>query len=145
MELIVERGLVKPSDVACEGWLFVDGDLECFTLEDPPIDWKKQKKIPGKTAIPEGRYEVVITWSPKFQAMVPMLLNVPNFTYIYLHWGNKAADTDGCILVGDVNKKQHDNWVGTSKIAFRRLISKLFDAYSRGDRVWITITNHKPA
>jgi hypothetical protein len=43
--------------------LAVDGDFACWTLEDRvhPI------KIKGQTAIPAGRYEVVITFSNRFR------------------------------------------------------------------------------
>ena len=51
-------------------------------------------------AISEGRYAVVISWSPKFKAWLPILLGVPNFEGIRIHAGNTAKDTQGCILLG---------------------------------------------
>jgi hypothetical protein len=86
------------------GTLSVDGRTECFTLEDvrreladrPVSDWK----VPGKTAIPEGAYNVVVTPSVRFKRDLPLLENVPGFSGIRIHPGNTAADTEGCILVG---------------------------------------------
>ena len=40
---------------------------------------KKARKIPGHTAIPEGSYPVVISYSPRFKRWLPLLLSVPNF------------------------------------------------------------------
>ena len=41
------------------GVLTVDGQAECFTLEDKV----RAVKLKGKTAIPVGRYEVTVTFS----------------------------------------------------------------------------------
>ena len=38
--------------------------------------------------------------SPKFNTVLPRLLNVPNNEGILLHAGNSVFDTKGCILVG---------------------------------------------
>ena len=39
----------------------------CDTLEPKRRNLKKEKKVPGRTAIPEGRYRVLITKSYRFQ------------------------------------------------------------------------------
>ncbi len=78
------------------GVLFINNAFHAFTLEDAI----RAEKIAGRTCIPPGRYAVRLSWSPKFQRILPEVLDVPNFTGIRLHPGNTVADTDGCILVG---------------------------------------------
>ncbi len=74
----------------------------CDTLEPTWRDYKHgAQKIMGISAIPEGRYAVVITWSPRMKQWLPLLLGVPMFSGIRIHAGNTAADTAGCILVGE--------------------------------------------
>lgn len=79
-----------------EGNLYLNGVYFCDTLEDAV----RAEKIKGKTAIPFGYYNVSWHNSPKFGKKLPILQNVPNFEYILIHQGNRAVDTEGCILVG---------------------------------------------
>lgn len=90
------------------GSLYVDGRYFCDTLEDTVRDLNRngifdggEKKIYGRTAIPYGTYEVILSPSPKFGRTLPRLLRVPHFEGILIHAGNTAADTSGCILVGE--------------------------------------------
>ena len=102
MELLLQR---EPSSEACTlGGLLVDGRSFCWTLEDPvrerPGEPVANWKIPGRTAIPAGRYRVRLTWSQRFRRVLPLLDEVPGFAGIRIHAGNMAEDTEGCILVG---------------------------------------------
>ena len=116
MDLRVKR--LEFSDDSTIGELSVDGQFECYTLEDKV----RPVKIKGKTAIPAGRYEVVINFSQRFQKPLPLLLNVPNFEGVRIHPGNVSANTEGCILVGDTRRV---NFVGQSRVAFNRLFQKM--------------------
>lgn len=77
----------------------------CYTLEDtyrekdhvPVAEWK----VPGATAIPEGEYEVIVSFSNRFQKMLPLLLDVPGYSGVRIHPGNGPENTEGCILVGN--------------------------------------------
>lgn len=113
------------------GELSINGQFECFTLEDKV----RAVKIHGKTAIPTGIYEVVITFSDRFKKPLPLLLNVPNFAGIRIHPGNKAADTEGCLLVGTTKAK---DFVGSSKVAFKALFEKI-EAAAKKEKVFIEI------
>lgn len=76
----------------------------CFVLED--TERINQPKIPTRTAIPRGRYEITITKSERFSKLaghdvfLPLLNGVPNFSGIRIHPGNGAKDTEGCLLPG---------------------------------------------
>ena len=83
------------------GKLYMDGKYFCDTLEDQVRDLTKERKIPGRTAIPAGVYEIVVNVSPRFKRKLPRLLDVPGFDGILIHRGNTAEDTAGCILVGE--------------------------------------------
>lgn len=69
----------------------------CNTMSEEEI---KKKKIYGETAIPTGKYKVVLDYSPKFKKILPHILNVKGFEGIRIHSGNDKEDTFGCLLVG---------------------------------------------
>jgi hypothetical protein len=118
MKLLLQR---EPSTKkSTPGKLFIDGVFECYTLED--IVRARGVKVYGQTAIPAGTYQVLLTQSPRFKRVLPLLLNVPGFEGIRIHPGNTVEDTDGCILVGDAPAP---DWLGQSKVAFERLFAKL--------------------
>ena len=113
------------------------GTYFCDTLEPTWRDYQHgARKIPGTSAIPEGRYAVVISWSPRMQQWLPILLGVPMFTGIRIHAGNTANDTEGCILVGE-NRKV--GMVVNSRIWLKRLKDRIVEAKERGEAVWLTI------
>jgi len=116
------------------GRLFVESAFECFTLEDGV----GARKIAGETAIPAGTYRVTIEHSPKFNAMMPRLHDVPGFIGILIHVGNTPTNTDGCILVGRTWEPGAER-IGESRLAFTALKTKLSSALDRGEGVEITI------
>ena len=111
--------------------------LFCDTLEPTWRDYAHgEKKVKGCSAIPEGRYAVALTFSPKFQKWLPELIGVPNFSGIRIHAGNTAKDTAGCILVGqnlEVGK------VLNSKVWLEKLKQKMEEARNKGEPVRITV------
>ena len=124
----------------------------CDTLEPPVLEMKTTVskeavlRSPAKAqslkpfAIPEGRYAVVITWSPKFKMWLPVLLGGPDFNRLFkgirIHMGNTAKDTEGCILVG---RNQLVGQVLESRKWLYELKQKIVEAKGRGEPVWITI------
>ena len=49
--------------------------------------------------IPAGTYPIVVTWSPKFKRMLPLVNKVPRRSGIRVHRGTKPEHSRGCILV----------------------------------------------
>lgn len=118
------------------GEMFLDHTFECFTLEDTVRE--NQEKVPNKTAIPKGRYEVIINFSKRFGRPMPLLLSVPGFEGVRIHSGNTAEDTEGCILLGRVYNDTLPNFIGESRIAFNSFYSKLEDAL-KTSKVYLSI------
>jgi len=113
----------------------------CDTLEPTWRDYANGAyKVKSRSAIPEGRYAVVISYSPKFGAWLPILLGGPEFNRkwqgIRIHAGNCSEDTEGCILVG---KNREVGKVLDSRIWVHRLKQKIVEAKDKGEAVWLTI------
>lgn len=75
-----------------------------YSLEDVVREVEGQPvsawKVPGKTAIPSGRYRLAWTMSSRFKREMFLLLDVPGFAGVRIHAGNTDKDTEGCILLG---------------------------------------------
>lgn len=134
MELKLNRIFLGSS--ATIGELLINDKHLCDTLEDRVRP--EGEKVYGKTAIPEGTYEVKLTHSPRFKKILPEILNVPNFSGIRIHTGNSSKDTEGCILVGTWDGEKED-WVGNSRIAFDKLMTLLEEATNNKEKVTITV------
>lgn len=149
MELKLKR--IARRDTYTIGHLYIDGEYFCDTIEDKdrglrqdlPLDVNMSKKKNKETAIPSGRYLVVLgIKSPRFSqkkaydfcgGYLPRLMNVPAFDGVLIHIGNTAKDSAGCILVGQ-NKAVGK--VLNSTETFRRLYERLSKARNT---IWITI------
>lgn len=134
MELLLERRYLKAAYTI--GCLSVDGTRFCDTLEDRVRDLAHEPKVPGETAIPAGRYEVRVSYSPRFRRELPRLLNVPGFEGILIHRGNTAADTSGCILVGE---NREPGRVVNSTPYELRLTDLLREVQQKGEKIFITV------
>lgn len=138
----------------CIGHLYINGIYECDTLEDTdrgltedsPLSEIQSKKIYGETAIPTGTYKIDMnTVSPKFKdrswakfcgGKLPRLIDVPGYSGVLIHVGNKPADTLGCILVGDNKIKGQ---VINSTSTFQELYSLMLKAKVAGEEITVTI------
>jgi hypothetical protein len=114
------------------GILTIDGEFQCFTLEDV----ERRKKIAKVTAIPCGDYPVKLTPSNKFSAkyksyglseLVPLLTGVPNYEGIRIHMGKNARWSEGCILVGRWDTK-HGAEISDSYEVYKALHERLSQA-----------------
>lgn len=133
----------KPSkNGATIGDVYIDGVRDCYSIEDeireipgrPVAEWK----IPGKTAIPQGKYRVVLTKSQRFGKVLPEVLMVEGYSGVRIHSGNKSEDTEGCILVGE---DAQDHTITRSKEALLELMAAISQALDGGEAVFIEIEN----
>ena len=56
--------------------------------------------------IPNGTYEVRVTYSPRFKRMLPLVEQVPGRSGIRFHRGTRPEHSKGCILVSAANEQQ---------------------------------------
>jgi len=133
LELKVIRKIFSENSTI--GEFYVGNDFHCYTLED--VVRSVGIKIDGETAIPAGRYEVIVNMSVRFKKEMPLLLNVPGFEGIRIHSGNTAADTLGCILVG---KNKGEDRIWNCKDVFNSIVSKI-KSVTPQQKCYITITS----
>lgn len=123
------------------GELYIGKERICDTLEPTYRGFGEKPgvlKVPGKTAIPAGRYAVRVTPSPKFKGKwLPVLCRVEGFSGIRIHAGNGPGDTAGCILVGTRRGK-----VLTQSGAMTDLVAaRLFSAQDVRQLIYLEIKN----
>lgn len=150
MEIKVDRKWKKEKYTI--GRLYINNEFICNTIED--IDRGltqsmseeeiKSKKIYGKTAIPSGRYKILMNVvSPKFsqkefymnvcKGKVPRLEGIKGFSGVLIHSAATADNVEGCIGVG------FNTEIGrltSIKEAFEKVYSRLS---SSKEDIWITI------
>ena len=122
----------------------LNNEYFCDTLEDTDRGLKDTmqvneilaKKVKGQTAIPTGKYDVILTFSPKFERVLPLLLNVKGYEYIRIHHGNFPSSTDGCLLVGENKIKGQ---IVNSRATLEKLMSVLLECEKKKEKVTITI------
>lgn len=141
MELVLNR--VIKAEICTIGRLLIDGEFKCYILEDKdrnlnqsmPIEEIKKQKVYAQTAIPSGRYELVVTFSNRFKQYLPLLLRVPGYEGIRIHPGNTHEHTEGCLLPGT---KHTETSVLNSKAAFRSLFAQIRKVEKK-EKIFITI------
>ena len=130
MELVLRRKFKGTKYTI--GDLTVNGAFFCNTIED--VVRAPGVKVYGETAIPFGKYKVVMRYSPKYKKVLPLLLDVPMFEGIRIHSGNTQLDSLGCIIVGE-------NKVKGKVINSRKTMDKLLKMFElhKGEQHSITI------
>jgi len=155
--LKLERFSFKPDWTI--GRLFVEDKHECYVIEDEI----REEKVHGETAIPYGTYKLGTRMSPKFSgqyfwnpaANKPLItarefltgkfgkgytpheliwvLDVPNYQFILLHWGNTDDDTEGCLIVGNtiglIGKQEA---VLNSRLTYQDLYPRIYPLIKEG-------------
>ena len=126
------------------GTLHVNGEFECFTLEDT----YNEPKVYGKTRVPAGEYNIKLRtvggmtqkYANKYTNHKGMLWlhDVPGFEYIYIHTGNHAGHTDGCVLVGQGCDSATGS-ISKSRLAYEKLYTAIITDLDNGNDVTIQI------
>jgi hypothetical protein len=130
LEIRVVRKHFTPESTI--GDLLIDEAFHCHTLEDVV---RTGAKVFGQTAIPAGRYEVVMSMSNRFKKVMPELKNVPGFAGVRIHKGNTAANTEGCLLVG---MEMGPDRIWNCTPAYDGLVKRISGALP-GGKVFLTI------
>jgi len=138
---------------ATNSLLFIDGEFECYGLEDEYRD----VKVMHETCIPEGEYKIKLRTEGGFHSRyvakygtfhkgMLWLQDVPGFTYILIHTGNTDQHTSGCYILGETQQdldKGKDGFVGNSGTAYKKMYPKVANAILAGDEVTIKYTHIK--
>ena len=119
-------------DLGTNGKILALGRLITYTIELPWLD-----NLTQISCIPEGRYELVKRWSPKFNRHL-QIMNVSRRSNILIHPANDALhELKGCIapvsLITGVGKGS------SSRVALETLTSLVYRALDQFDPVFLTI------
>lgn len=116
------------------GVISLDGSFICNCIEDcdrglnqsMSLEEIKARKMYGITAIPYGRYKILIQQSPRFSqragkpVYVPYITNVPGYSGVEIHSANFASQLLGCIAPGMYDPLKVDS-VWFSKQSYQKL------------------------
>ena len=141
-----------PQGKALFGQLYVDGKSFCDTLENTDY------------AIPAGFYRLRVTFSPRWQVLLPILDGVIGYrkkptptpcpkgedvrearrTGLRIHAGNTIDHTEGCILVGEADLS--NNRLLSSAKTLHRLREYLLNYMNQNpnEEVYIEISEPDP-
>ena len=104
----------------------------CFLIEDA----SRNDKVKHHTRIPSGFYQVEKRQYGRFfesykrrfgHRFVPELKDVPEFTNILIHIGNKITETSGCLLPNMGCKQVGEDWQGLQSTAAYLQLYSLID------------------
>lgn len=91
LQLTLIRKHIDSKSDSIQGELYVNRLFFCHTMER------------FTTCVPIGRYPLVVSYSPRFKRMLPLVCSVKGRSGIRIHSGNTSADSRGCILVGKLD------------------------------------------
>lgn len=158
LELRLVRNAYESAAGYTHGRLFVpECGFFCWTLEDEdrglcqdmPLAQIKARKVYGKTAIPTGRYRVLMdTVSPKLKdrayakkygGRLPRLENVPGWTGVLVHPFNVPSESYGCIAPGVLRDGIRGRIFDSTKAFYDLMDFYLLPAHERGQAIYLTI------
>jgi hypothetical protein len=126
------------------GKMYIDGHFFGYTLEDTVRAFGI--KVKGHTALPAYQYQVKLSFSPKYERMMPLIFNQNDesvkalgiqFKGIRFHGGNRHSDTEGCILIA---KHRVTNQIIQGSLE-KELSLKIAEAENQGKQIALEIIN----
>jgi len=121
---------------ATNGKILYQDRLMMYSIELP---WKNNHT--RVSCIPEGTYELVKRWSPKFNRHL-QVLNVPKRNFILIHPANDALkELKGCIA--PVSIITGAGMGLRSRMALETLTSLVYGALDRHEQVFLIIKSEK--
>ena len=138
---VIREPVIRPTkgEAFTPGRMYVNGLSIGYTCEDEDrrlesvgIDGKQY----GRTAISRGMYRLEVTFSQRFQKELPAVVDVPAFTGIRVHGGNRAEDSLGCILLGQVRTA---SGIANCASTVSRLIAMIKTCEDRGEKCYLEI------
>jgi hypothetical protein len=131
------------------GAVLIDSKFKCYSLEDR----YRTEKVKNETRIPAGTYEVKLRefgghyedYKKKYAGHKGMLWlqDVPGFSDILIHIGNREKDTSGCILLNnEVNNNVTNKGFGTNSTqAYLNFYFQVLKAFESGERVFVSVVD----
>jgi len=129
--LIIRDTLTDKSTI---GTLYINGERFCDTLELPYIN--NERSI---SCIPAGEYKVRLRTARESATrdyLHLLIQDVPNRDWILFHRGNSAADSRGCVLVGQSREQDR---VNNSRLAMDLIVKEILNL--GGENINLIIKN----
>lgn len=131
MDILLHRSYYKEGT---NGTLFINRQFFCFTIELP---WRDNRR--NISCIPVGAYEIDTRFSKKFQHHL-IVKDVKGRSFILFHPANDAnKELLGCIApvtyLSGIGKGTY------SRNAMQRLLSKVYQAKDRKEKIILIIKN----
>lgn len=129
LTLVLERGYLPGGT---NGTLWLYGKPICYTIELP---WRGNRR--NVSCIPEGRYRLGVTRSPRFGLRL-YVRGVPRRSGILIHAANDAAtELRGCIA--PVTKHTGEGRGIYSRLAMERVENIVLPVLEAGEVVWLEV------
>ena len=132
MKILLKRVAIQATYT--QGYLFVDNQYFCDTLEARVFVPERDRLNAKNVALPCGRYRISMHYSNRYKRAVPFILQdnggISNF-----HYGSKPRDAKGII----VGKNATVGWIMDSEAYLQRLQSRIYHAICGGERVILEI------
>ena len=138
---VIRETVIRPDkgEAFTPGRVYVNGLHFGYTCEDEDRHLETvgiKEKVHGRTAISRGTFPLEVTFSNRFQRELPYVAGVLGFEGIRIHGGNRAEDSLGCILLGQVRTA-----TGIAQCAntVNRLVAMIKAAEEKRELSWLEV------